>query len=333
MASPAQYQRFGTPGGSARERFDFWRTWYAEAVVCPMRLEPVERVPADFRSSAEQLTVGDVSIIDARSGPAIGSWRRDILDQVDDFRVNLWWRGPGVTGHWYGRETSNLEGTTVMFDRGLGDGWWRAPAGQCTFQVNVPRSALAMPDATIDRITRHHRLPDQLAHSVVNSSVVQPLLRGMVGRIESLARTATPELADVCVAVVTMLMRSLAEEPIDSTDLSAARRLQAGRFINANLSDPHLGPEEIAAALHVSRRTLYRTLAANGQGVAAMIRDQRLRRAHAMLADPRQRNRSIAEIGAEIGLPNPAHFGRLFRARYGESPREFRGNASRLPNR
>lgn len=33
---------------------------------------------------------------------------------------------------------------------------------------------------------------------------------------------------------------------------------------------------------------------------------------------------TVAQIGAAVGLPDPAHFSRIFRTRYGISPRELR---------
>ena len=76
--------------------------------------------------------------------------------------------------------------------------------------------------------------------------------------------------------------------------------------------------------MHVSPRTLYAALSPEDEGIAAEIRRQRLDRARSMLLDTSD-TRSIAEIGATVGLSNSAHFSRLFRARYGHSPSELRG--------
>ena len=123
-----------------------------------------------------------------------------------------------------------------------------------------------------------------------------------------------------------MLVRSLLGQDTNGTDTARARRLQIRRYIRANLADPRLSPARIADALHVSRRTLYAALSPDDDGVAAEIRGQRLERARAILLDPSQK-RSVAEVAATVGLPNPAHFSRIFRSRYGLSPSDLRAAA------
>lgn len=110
----------------------------------------------------------------------------------------------------------------------------------------------------------------------------------------------------------------------NGADAAQARRLQLRRHIRCNLADPQLSPANIADALHVSRSTLYAALAPDEEGVAGEIRRQRLERARAMLLDPSD-TRTVTEIAASVGLPNAAHFSRLFRARYGHSPSDLRG--------
>ena len=125
-----------------------------------------------------------------------------------------------------------------------------------------------------------------------------------------------------------MLVRSLVGDDTSGTDTTKARRLQLQQHIAAHLADPQPSPAKIAEAVHVSRRTLYAALSPDEEGIAAEIRRQRLERARAMLHDPSER-RSIAEIAAAVGLPNAAHFSRIFRVRYGVSPRELRAECAR----
>jgi AraC-like DNA-binding protein len=155
--------------------------------------------------------------------------------------------------------------------------------------------------------------------------LIRPSLLGLTGHLDTLAHADIPELGGLWISLVNMLVRSLLGRDTNGTDTTAARRLQVQRHIRANLADPRLSPSRIADALHVSRRTLYAALAPDDDGVAAEIRRQRLDRARAMLLDPAQ-TRSVAQIAATVGLPNPAHFTRIFRARYGINPSELRGS-------
>ena len=68
--------------------------------------------------------------------------------------------------------------------------------------------------------------------------------------------------------------------------------MQARKFIAAHLADPGLGPDTVAAALRLSRRSLYAALGTDEGGVAAQIRRARLAAARAILADPPTGGRS-----------------------------------------
>jgi AraC-like DNA-binding protein len=39
---------------------------------------------------------------------------------------------------------------------------------------------------------------------------------------------------------------------------------------------------------------------------------------------PAQRGRTVTSIAFDFGFNSPTHFGRVFRARYGVTPREYR---------
>jgi len=56
-------------------------------------------------------------------------------------------------------------------------------------------------------------------------------------------------------------------------------------YIRIHLADPRLSPTAIAAALHVSPRTLYAVLSPEDEGVTAQIRRRRLEPARTMLLD------------------------------------------------
>jgi AraC-like DNA-binding protein len=95
-------------------------------------------------------------------------------------------------------------------------------------------------------------------------------------------------------------------------------------YIGQHLGRPGLNPDEIARANHVSTRYLHRLFEGEGITVSEWIRDQRLERCRRDLRDPLLRHDSVLSIATRWGLPNPAHFSRVYRAAYGHSPREER---------
>jgi AraC-like DNA-binding protein len=102
--------------------------------------------------------------------------------------------------------------------------------------------------------------------------------------------------------------------------------LNAQAQIESRLSDPNLNPSDIAQSCFISTRYLHRVFADEGLSVCEFIRSERLARCHRDLLDPGFADQPIKAIASRWGLPNPAHFSRLFRDEYGCSPREARSS-------
>ncbi len=100
------------------------------------------------------------------------------------------------------------------------------------------------------------------------------------------------------------------------------------RRIESDYADPDLSPEVVARQVGVSKRYLQTLLAASGTSFVQELNATRLDRASDMLADPRAGNLAIADIAFRTGFLDPGYFARLFRKRFGITPREWRaGNA------
>ncbi|MGW3172655.1 AraC-like ligand-binding domain-containing protein [Streptomyces sp. NPDC001153] len=118
----------------------------------------------------------------------------------------------------------------------------------------------------------------------------------------------------------------------DQTPAGTRQRMQfleIEDFIRRHLGDAELSPATVAAAHHISLRTLHRLFRnhAHGATVASHIRHQRLTRARRDLSDPRLSTRPIHAIAARWGLLRPADFTRAFRTQYGITPSDYRDHA------
>jgi AraC-like DNA-binding protein len=98
-------------------------------------------------------------------------------------------------------------------------------------------------------------------------------------------------------------------------------------FILANLSDPDLSPTTVAAAQHISLRSLHQVFHDEGLTVAGWIRSRRLERCRRDLEDAALDSRPVAAIGTRWGFPSAADFSRSFRAAHGIPPAEYRRSA------
>lgn len=98
-------------------------------------------------------------------------------------------------------------------------------------------------------------------------------------------------------------------------------------FIQQNLGDVGLSPVAVAAAHHISLRSLHQLFHEEGLTVAGWIRARRLERCRRDLADPALDTRPVAAIAARWGFSSAADFSRAFRAAHGMPPAEYRRSA------
>ncbi|MFD7505987.1 helix-turn-helix domain-containing protein [Streptomyces sp. NPDC059850] len=110
--------------------------------------------------------------------------------------------------------------------------------------------------------------------------------------------------------------------PADSRQRALYLRIVS--FIQHRLGDATLTAGAIAAAHHISVRSLHRLFQQHGVSVRSWMRGQRLEHCRRDLADPVRRHMPIRGIAARWGFPRPADFTRAFRATYGISPSEYR---------
>ena len=98
-------------------------------------------------------------------------------------------------------------------------------------------------------------------------------------------------------------------------------------FIQQHLGEPWLSPATIAAAHHISLRSLHQLFHDEGLTVAGWIRQRRLEYCRRELSDPALASRPVAAIAARWGFSSASDFSRAFRAVHGLPPAEFRRSA------
>jgi AraC-like DNA-binding protein len=102
---------------------------------------------------------------------------------------------------------------------------------------------------------------------------------------------------------------------------------QALEYVEQHLYDADdLSAMTCAQAIGVSERYLHRLFAQRGLRFSRTVLAKRLEAAQAMLQCEAYREQAIASIAYQCGFKDPAHFSRLFKARYGVSPRNCRTN-------
>lgn len=193
--------------------------------------------------------------------------------------------------------------------------------GYQAYSVSLPAAALRLREPKIGPI---YKVP------LADDSPRGQLLRHYVDTLAAGARAWSDveavELSERLFDLVALLMvredKSYASE--NDTAIKAAHRERAIAYIKSHLADCALDPQCIAAATGLSPSYLHQVFAAGALSVEEFIYAQRLEKCRELLADPSQRRKSIAQLAYQVGFRHPSHFSRLFKARYGVSPREFR---------
>jgi AraC-like DNA-binding protein len=155
---------------------------------------------------------------------------------------------------------------------------------------------------------------------VVHNRVVQQSARLASGRIECMAIHAG------------VIFASHSLEAHESTSRRARLlpfRWRVESYIAHNMADPDLSVARIAAALNCTKRYLHKVFNVDGQTLASYLWSLRLERCREDLEDSGRRRRPITDIAFSWGFSSSSHFSRVFKARFGSSPRQYR--QSRLP--
>ncbi len=123
---------------------------------------------------------------------------------------------------------------------------------------------------------------------------------------------------------LTLIASSLGSQKARAGE-SARRSLTAEikAHIERNLDDPDLGPGPLAQRFGISIRYLHQLFADEDRTASRWILDRRLERCRRdlMAAGP---HKNITETAFAWGFNDCAHFSRVFKKRFGVSPREYR---------
>ncbi|MFH8622520.1 helix-turn-helix domain-containing protein [Streptomyces vietnamensis] len=307
----------------AQERFD----WFADLVsreVMPTALS-VDRT-ADFQAEAAVLDLKTVRI--ARFGfSPLRSRRTPALIRRGDpeqYQLGLMQRGATVLSQ-HRNDCSVGAGDLVFWDTSRpSDAAMPIASGPVQLtMLQLPRDVLPLRSRRIDRLLAS-RIPG--GHGL--GAVLASFLGSLEGHAGQCAPEDLPRLGSVVVDLVAAcLAQNLdAEEQLPAEARSRALIQRIHTFVDTHLGDPDLTPAAVAAAHHISVRTLHQLFQAHGEGetVHARIRRRRLERCRDELARPELAGRPVQAVAARWGFSGPAVFSRAFRTAYGLSPTEYR---------
>jgi AraC-like DNA-binding protein len=305
-----------TQDHAAAERRAFWQDVVCDSFV-PVHVRPLQDEP--FRGEITADRLGAVQVCKVLADPSrVDRTPRLIARSGTEYLlVGVVQRGNAVV-HQDGREAALYPGDIACYD------------------TSRPYTLVCREDFSMLEFMLPHRLAhlDSGQTGTVTATrfrstdgigaLVYPFLTRLARHSGDYAESAE----GLCQATGDLLATMLAERrshPAD--DPQAARRatfLRVRAYIDQNLADPDLSPEQIANAHYVSLRYLQKLFAEEQATITAWIRQRRLEGCRRDLAGPHAVHRTVASIAARWGFMDAAHFSRVFKSAYGLSPSDFR---------
>jgi AraC family transcriptional regulator, positive regulator of tynA and feaB len=313
----AHIESFSTAGLDPRRKLAFWNDRASES-FSPLVSEPEDiRV---FNGSIVRGSIGDMTLSEVYSDAQIVRHSRSHVARTKDamFFLHLQLEGESISRQ-DGRESLLRVGDFTLCDS--------TRRYEMVFNGANRMLVLGIPNSVL---RRQVGCPESLA------AIHMPGSRGTSGLLSQLLRKYWSEYhtcldehsgARVAVAILDLIGAAYADVPQalgDRSSLGTAHRIRIVNYIEAHLNDPDLTPTRIAEACKMTARYLHHLFSDQDETVARYILRRRLEACSKALQSGAQRGRTVTAIAFDYGFNSPTHFGRVFRAKFNVTPREYR---------
>ncbi|GGA72364.1 AraC family transcriptional regulator [Pseudoclavibacter endophyticus] len=276
----------------------------------------------EFRGSVTQASVGEVTFTDVRAGAHLVERTPELIAAASRhfFKISLQLEGDSWLEQG-GRRDELHPGDLAIYDTAtpyrLG---FESPTR--VMVVQLPHEKFDIPRDLVRQMTAV-----RLDGNEGLGRVVSPFLATLGANIEQLQGPAGIRLAQNAIDLLQTLFAHQLDVARLAADPHRARIQRIRDYIDEHLDDPTLSPSTIAAANFISTRHLHALFQEQGSTVSTYVRSRRLERCYLSLTSPGDRDASIAAVGQRWGFADAAHFSRVFKAAYGESPKVVRARA------
>ncbi len=284
-----------------------WRRW--ESPIQDWRIEPARAHGRPFDTSLREFS--DAVVVDARLSRGCVGVRKAASRGFVVVMFIAEGAECGASGpHRYCFE----RGDVVVWNS-------RQPNQQFEIIRPLRKFMLFMPDERV-----HGLWPDLISPSILHfaRNAFAPLLEGyfsaFLGELGKLSDPLASAAVDAGVELVARAAR--AQSRRFATGRGVVTVDAAIRYLEANLRDPDVDPDRVAAHFGVSTRYVQILFAREGMTVSDWIRQRRLENCRKALQSKRLEE-TITEIAFTWGFNDASHFSRLFRRRFGMTPRAY----------
>jgi AraC-like DNA-binding protein len=303
---------YSTADVSGARRLDYW----AESVC--KRLIPAAgkfSPQRDFQGSLTGHTLGNLTLCRMSSQPHTfdRTPHHVRVAPEEDFVAVLMQEGTALLQQG-GREVQVRPGDIVLYDAARPFVHHLAPAS--ALLVRMPRQQL---------LSRFARAEAMATVRIAEGRSMATLLMRMAEEAFDFSAGGAPDAAGARLAGAFLDTLTAAMEMQDShgTDGAQGSRYgsayqRASQYIDAHLDDSALDSDGIAAAVHLSARTLARVFATHGTTVMHHVWKRRLDAAFRVLNEGRVHQ--VSQAALQCGFNDLSHFSRAFRNAFGMTP-------------
>jgi AraC-like DNA-binding protein len=307
---------FSTSSLAGSERASYWAT-----LVCDTFVELDCQVPAPdyFHGQIDCLQAGDLQFFHIVSAPHVVTRTRSRIarSSQDDFLLCLQTAGRGMVSQ-DGREAVMGVGDFAIFDTTRPYDL-RFDGDFSQIVLRLPRRLITGKIAEVECLTARAIAGDRGIGKLASTFLQQ--LHAELGEIDPLYLTRVHGSA---IDLIATAVAEQSESQLHSSERYVLLRRRVSAYVDRNLADADLSCETIAAAHGISTRHLSKVFEETEMRVSQLIWTRRLEQARRDLADPLRRHISITSVGYDAGFKDAAHFSRLFKGEFGETPSAFR---------
>jgi AraC family transcriptional regulator, positive regulator of tynA and feaB len=313
----AQLETFSTAGLEPRRKIEYWND------AASVTFTPIVSDPLDLRSFSGWLTrtqFDDIRVAEVYSDPqtVIHSRSHVARSRAALFYLHMQLDGESINRQ-DGREAKLRAGDFTLCDS--------TRPYEIVFDRPNHMLVLGIPDTVM---RRHLACPENVvAVPMSGASGLSGLLSNFLRDFwrqchESMDAAVETRVTHAMLDLLASAYTILPPAQSDRSSLATAHRVRIMNYIEAHLGDPDLTPMRVAQACKMTPRYLHHLFSNQLETVARYILRRRLEECSRAMVSASQRGRTVTAIAFDYGFNSPTHFGRVFRTRYGMTPREYR---------
>jgi AraC-like DNA-binding protein len=311
-----QFETATTQGLSPQRKLQFWNEITSDTLTEQIA-EPLDA--ESFCGSVRRLDLGQIRLAEiSASASTVSRTRVHIAHSTEaPYVLRLLLAGELVSAQ-EGVELKMQKGDFALFDTGR--------PYRMTLREQATLLSIRIPK---ERLLQHIPCPEGIVAQVVSGSsyagkLASRFLRDFWCSSEEVVLCDTsPRIADIGLQLIASSYAMLPQVHIERSCVVTRHRIELVTYIEEHLRDPKLTPTSVAEALKVSPGYAHRIFS-ESESIGRYILRRRLEQCREALLDRLQIGRSITAIAFGFGFNSMPHFSRVFRERYGVSPRDFR---------